>query len=645
MAGSNQVLGLILLPLLIVGCTSRTEFKEPPPDRKRTSLSEADAETIAKDYAGERSRKIPQVGLALSGGGTRAGMFAFGVLNGLNDTHVLDHVDVISSVSGGGYAAYWLYARRLEQQAGADYTLAFADCRPDWWVKYDADPRNLKLIEQGGKNPLEYGKMVACTEKGKDEGQQWSGTDDIYRWQAHIAQTPDLFRNRSMVFGGTNGKGPNDELVPITAMSLFEALLFPFVTNGYLGQSYENGITRTWGLTPLAREKASDTFKFANGKDHLMGGAYVVPGKHTWAKLRTLSKADPTIPLWIINTNVLPKRVNPNLRAIFELTQYSYGSEATGYVAIQDPPVGDAKVPGSVAIRHPEAIEELPASVRASAAAADSQGLGTGERLTSVFPELRWGVTVEDTNFGDAPVPYRLSDGGGSDNLGLISLVRRGVKDIILVDAESDIEGRFKGLCWDIDILHQAGYDLKFEGLHELPILCAQRTAERVKDNTKIKRAYDISAWLNPVTKGVITPKATKPLVDGKKREIPLMNVWLVKLAWNQDLVQQALNDTECETEAHPVSCILTVYLAHQKKPKAGERQYLAFPQIGTQKAVWNTSTPQFWAWRELGRSAGSLFVYGAAGLSLKQSKKLDGRPQPLLCSDPGRQAVVCPEK
>ncbi|OAE14115.1 hypothetical protein AZH11_01950 [Pseudomonas simiae] len=648
---SNQLLGFIVLPLLIAGCASPTDFEEPRGDRKRTPLIDADEASIAKDYSDERSRNIPRVGLALSGGGTRAGMFAFGVLNGLNDTKVLDYIDVISSVSGGGYAAYWFYARRLEMPKGVDYQRAFADCRPDWWVKYDKDPRNLKLMEQGGYQLSEYGEMAPCTDTGDDEGQQWSDDKhDKYRWQAHIAQTTDLFRKRPMVFGGKNGRGPDKEAIPITALSLLEVLRFPFVTNGYFGQSYEEGITRTWGLTPIARDKARDTFKYANGEDHLMDGAYVAPGEHTWHKLRELSDADPSVPLWIVNATVLPKRADPNERAIFEVTQYGYGSDASGYVSIHEPPAGAATVSSSLAIQHPDAIEELPASVRASAAAADSQGLGTSqwrraERATTVFPALRWGVTVEDTNLGDAPVSYRLSDGGGSDNLGLISLVKRGVKDIILVDAESDIEGRFEGLCWDKELLHQAGYDLKFDELQDLSILCAERTAERVNTDTKAKHAYNISAWLNPVMKGVITPLPSNLPPDARKKpKIPEMNVWLIKLAWNQALVQQALNNTECETEANPVSCMLTVYYAHQKNTEASGELYRAFPQIGTSEAVWNSSTPQFWAWRELGRSAGSLFVYSeSGGLSLKTSKKLAGESQALLCGAPERQAVPCP--
>lgn len=53
-------------------------------------------------------------GLALSGGGIRSGTFGIGVMKALYDAGYMDSVDVISSVSGGGYASYWLYRQYLE---------------------------------------------------------------------------------------------------------------------------------------------------------------------------------------------------------------------------------------------------------------------------------------------------------------------------------------------------------------------------------------------------------------------------------------------------------------------------------------------------------------------------------------------------
>lgn len=53
--------------------------------------------------------KIPDWGLALSGGGIRSASFSIGVMKALYDLRILDETDVISSVSGGGYASYWLF--------------------------------------------------------------------------------------------------------------------------------------------------------------------------------------------------------------------------------------------------------------------------------------------------------------------------------------------------------------------------------------------------------------------------------------------------------------------------------------------------------------------------------------------------------
>jgi hypothetical protein len=60
------------------------------------------------------SRRLAQeehlAGLAFSGGGIRSGTFAVGVLQGLSSLKLLRWFDVLSTVSGGGYAGGWLTA-------------------------------------------------------------------------------------------------------------------------------------------------------------------------------------------------------------------------------------------------------------------------------------------------------------------------------------------------------------------------------------------------------------------------------------------------------------------------------------------------------------------------------------------------------
>lgn len=650
MTWNNPVTGVIVFSTLLAGCISSPNFPAPPDPRmeRRSPLASADADSIKKDYAQERIRRgAPRIGLALSGGGTRAGVFAFGVLNGLNDTKLLDQVDVISSVSGGGYAAYWLFARRLDaDQDNFKYQEAFEDCRPDWWVKYDKEDKevNLRLLRQNENNLLGLKELPGCNLKWS--GQQWTGATDDYRWQAQLARYPDVFRRSPVVFNGENGSGPSAGAFPVALATVLEVLRFPFVPDSYLGRKYEEGISRTWGLTPEPRlHTAGEKVEFANADTDLFGGPYVKPGVHTWEKLRQLDhkllqsqdneqpgNARP-LPLWIINTTVLPKQNQPDERSIFELTPFSYGSEASGYLSTAD---------------YPDMLPELPGSVRASAAAGDFQGFGTShwrevQWVSTVLPAARWGVNVKDHPFGEGVGTIRLSDGGGSDNLGLISLVRRGIPDIILVDAEADIEGRFEGLCWDREILNKAGYDLTFPMLEDFSKLCAQRIAEREGNIPADQRAYNVSAWNNPVLQGSIV--ALKG--NGEDKLLPAMNVWLIKLAWNQEKVHSALNAEQCETQTHPVSCMLTVYHAHQTYTDTELEQYQLFPHLSTMGATWNASTPLLWAWRELGRSAASqLQITGTNGELKVSLKSSDPSPQKLLFRAPDRQAVsIAPSK
>src|SRR5688500_5981916 len=69
------------------------------------------------------------LGFALSGGGIRSAAFTIGVMKGLFDAGYFENVDVISSVSGGGYASFWVFKKFLNgakprRQFGA---AAFAD--------------------------------------------------------------------------------------------------------------------------------------------------------------------------------------------------------------------------------------------------------------------------------------------------------------------------------------------------------------------------------------------------------------------------------------------------------------------------------------------------------------------------------------
>ena len=71
-----------------------------------------------KDELALQNIKSYEIGLALSGGGLRSSLFSYGVLKALYDEGILDKVDVVSSVSGGGYTAYGLFTSKDQKHFG-----------------------------------------------------------------------------------------------------------------------------------------------------------------------------------------------------------------------------------------------------------------------------------------------------------------------------------------------------------------------------------------------------------------------------------------------------------------------------------------------------------------------------------------------
>jgi len=116
----NKSLSSLFLIMLIQGCTAHYPVNE--------QLATVDFDSSLRftgsvEHTGGRSDELT-IGLALSGGGTRASALSYGVLEALRDDNiningkerrVLDEVDVISSVSGGSFtAAYFgLFGDRI----------------------------------------------------------------------------------------------------------------------------------------------------------------------------------------------------------------------------------------------------------------------------------------------------------------------------------------------------------------------------------------------------------------------------------------------------------------------------------------------------------------------------------------------------
>jgi len=81
------------------------------PDRVQKDVSEPLAEAGMGPGGGTVQKQAfasNLFGMALSGGGIRSATFALGVLQGMADRNILPYIDVLSTVSGGGYIGSWL---------------------------------------------------------------------------------------------------------------------------------------------------------------------------------------------------------------------------------------------------------------------------------------------------------------------------------------------------------------------------------------------------------------------------------------------------------------------------------------------------------------------------------------------------------
>ncbi len=262
-------------------------------------------------------------GLALSGGGLRSAAFSIGAMKALYDLNILDDIDVISSVSGGGYASYWLYSR------------------------YD------------GREGTRFGA-------GAFEGQAFS------RNVCTLASKSEFFPLRRMIAAIFS---PRDK-----AFTRYRnAIEWSF--------GFEDGRTRA------AKRAAGDS------------------------AIRTLQSLTNEIargdaPYFILNTTIEDDRTRTGglqneIDKTFEIGPTYRGSSLLKFA---DWPDGDSS------------IKTWCDGVAMSAAA------------------IRFKLSRTIPNYSDviADAEIDLADGGLSENLAALPLIRRGIKNIVIVDAEND---------------------------------------------------------------------------------------------------------------------------------------------------------------------------------------------------------------
>ncbi len=308
-------------------------------------------------------------GLALSGGGIRSASFSIGVLKALYDKDIegerlLNQIDIISSVSGGGYASLWAISHYLSGSTPSD---------------------------------TKFGEKIF------DDG---------------------LFvRNICRLQSESNF---------VTKKTIFTTL---FGSNKKAFETYEDKILNTFG----------NSWK-QNTKENKLNAllAYVESEK---------------MPYFIFNTT-LERGELGKLGQVVEITPEYIGNPVLGYYKWKQD--------------------------------SEMEVLRISEAVTISAAGVRVKLKRKLHNFSKEVIRRKkltLYDGGYSENLGALPLIRRGVKNVIISDAEHDPGYKFGGYLELQKILRDVGINFCVEGLES----CDNTTCKPL-NNSKNKIKFSNSA-------------------------------------------------------------------------------------------------------------------------------------------------------
>lgn len=285
-------------------------------------------------------------GLALSGGGIRASAFSIGVMKALYDAGIMDNIDVVSSVSGGSYASYWLIANS------------------------DLSNPNLKFGESAFGNARYVRNICKLQEKS------------------------NFVENKNAI----------------------KALVS---SNEKAFKIYEAAILNTYGY---------------NLKDFHPQDSNLREIKIN--SLNPYIKSE-QLPYLIFNTTLKEKGLDL-LGQVVEITPEYMGNPNLGQYRWQDHQEDKNKI-----FRLSEVITMSGAAVR----------FKLGRSIDNYAKEVLKRKKI------------KLSDGGHSENLGALALIRRGIKNIIVVDAEHDPKYKFEAYVKLRRELYNMGVDFCIPGI------------------------------------------------------------------------------------------------------------------------------------------------------------------------------------
>jgi hypothetical protein len=658
-SGTAQAQQQLPMPLKAVcGASTAADGKAACYERADPVFTETDAaapETASRDplsyFSDEpwtREGHPPRIGLALSGGGSKMAPFAIGVLKRFADQGWLERTDLISSVSGGSYAAYYLFSQAWairtrpelmsEHRTRSDIdndrkripriTDLFADVRRESYGEYLGPPFERRGVY--GPDEARYGRIDSEDGEGCRTFRRNSTRHQLY-----------LECHQDILSGHTGGISDNIDRPPYGAYAkgaLLTLLALPvhhlantvFDWKLQLAPSqvmYREGIGRTYGIVPAV-----------DGTP-----AISLPHEFGFAELQSLyddraCTGGPCekLPWWIIDTTnaVMPEDRRDLSKTVFEITPDSFGSGNYGYVR-------GASIDNVKSGFRP--IDAVAASAAFFDSLSPDEQYSLSPRMLFVglhAIDFRWGIEIPNYNVPDNarafhsllpwPLYYahrfgrniesthiRLADGGQSgDNLGLISLLRRGTRTIVVADGSQDlgVDGlaNLTEMCVASALLGKHGLELEFQGLpddpansdrHLLSDLCLPDGSGL---RPQVRHAFSPYEWRRPVWEGTIRKSAGASLPPRAAQLIGI-RVFYLKSAIDKHQVEDAIADWMEPSEdcngvfghnraKYGLPCGIVGY-----RIDAGPSAPWSWPQTSTARTTANSSANRFEVYRDLG--------------------------------------------
>jgi len=511
------------------------------------------------------------VGIALAGGGTKAASYAMGVLAAIADNDKgFDQIDAISTVSGGGYSAFYLYSKLLVGEMDPNERLRpvkdyFDDCIPDIYEGVLPNPYDNEgsppLCNAENYNKYYFQQFVRCRQDVlENDCRQQLGRHDRSEYAAAVTNTAFLL--------GATGLMIAPSLVANTAFD------WP-INMSPTRYAYMQGIGTAYGLYPRSKAAISETSNIITSCneetflncDSSSGSAQVKRKGLDFKSLRELPRTKiRNLPVWYINATASKNR------SVFgwaqkgrrDFTKYTLQMSPSGFYD-QSQSYARSGFYGLI----PENRDQLDLldGVTAAAAFFDSNETALNQpwRMATALGQhlivLDWGKDIPNPNVNKswrvlhnilpAPLYYidsglrkltgakdyqdsvyiRLLDGGNNDNLGAYTLIETKMKHIIISDHAYDGKdglAKMEDVCRlhnEVALRSPSGESRKLiiPGLENLPRHCLSFIEESECGNDSCKTVpgvdgtkmpeggYSILGWKQHVLLGCIKSKDSAP--------------------------------------------------------------------------------------------------------------------------------------